>query len=241
MHSSHDFVSNDTDFERVYHHEYENGFNMPQQSIRLHSPLSLSLISESKTTKSEPPQHSWSYSSSSGSSSSSGPTSSSGASMSGRHGRAGRNHAWGNRSGRDTDLYGYGYDEEEENVIELSDEGYDSYDASPRFRSRTRSPRRAHTTYPFSAPTHSYTSSSFSPSPTSLPYTYSLPHPEEIEDETETSFPDSNSTDGMQPEYTPSCNEALRRQWNALAFRVRFSAFRARRRMRVIVGKGRKY
>ncbi|KAJ3809774.1 hypothetical protein F5876DRAFT_77424 [Lentinula aff. lateritia] len=236
MHSSNDIRSNNTGFNRVSHYEFESGFDMPpQQSIRQHSPLSLSLISESKTTKSEPP-HLYSYSSSSGSSSSSG------TSTYGQHRRAGKYYRRGNRSGRDMDLYGYGYEEEDEDELEVSDEGYDSYDASPRFHSRTHAPRRVHTTYPFSAysaPSPSYPSPSFSPLPTSLPHTYSLSHPDEIEDEI--SFPDANSTDGMEPEYTPSCHEALRRHCNALAFRVRFSVFRARRRMRGIVGKGRKY
>ncbi|KAJ3784252.1 hypothetical protein GGU10DRAFT_33899 [Lentinula aff. detonsa] len=232
MHSLHDFKSTETDFDRVSQYEYENGFNMPQQSIRLHSPLSLSLISELKATKSEP-QHL--YSSSSGSSSSSGPSFSSGVSMSSRYVRAERNYRRRDRRGRDVDLYGYGHDDEDEGETEMSHEGYDSYDASPRFRPRTRSPRRAQT-YPLSV--SSAPSPFFSPLPTSLPYTYSLPHPEEVEDE---SFPDSNSTEGMEPEYTPSCNEVLLRQWNSLAFRVRFSVFRTRRRIRGILGKGRKY
>ncbi|KAJ3725260.1 hypothetical protein C8R42DRAFT_440861 [Lentinula raphanica] len=239
MRSSNDFESTDTNFNLVSPYEYEDGFNMPQQSIRLHSPLSLSLITELKTAKSEP-QHSYSSSSGLSSSTSSELPSSSVAMMSSRRRRVGNQYRKADRCGRDFGVYGSGCEEEDEEETEISHDGYDLYDASPLYRPRTRSPRRAQS-YPlssYSASSPSCASPFLTPLSPSLPYTYSLPHTEEVEGET---LPDSNSTDGMEPEYTPSCNEMLRRQWNALAFRIRFSVFRARRRMRGILGKGRKY
>lgn len=151
-----------------------------------------------------------------------------------------RNYGRSSRSGRKTGLY-----KEEEDEMDLADEGYDSYDASPRFQ--TRSSRRVRATSPRQSPFSAYStplpicpSPSFSPISSSFPYSDSLPHPEELEDVDELSS-DSNSSEEIERNYTPSCNEALRRQWLALALRVRIGVFRARRRMRGFVGKGRKY
>jgi hypothetical protein len=145
------------------------------------------------------------------------------------------------------DLYGYGYDEEEEDEMEMSDEGYDSYDASPRLRSHRHLPtRRNRASSPPRSPLSAYSVPLPSCSSPSFPYTYSLSHPEELDAEAEAdaeiSYPRlSSSTDRIELNHTPSCDETLRRQWHALALRVRFGVFRARRRIRGMVGKGRKY
>ncbi|KAF9063845.1 hypothetical protein BDP27DRAFT_213616 [Rhodocollybia butyracea] len=161
--------------------------------------------------------------------------------------RYGRNYGRSNRSGRKMGLYGSGYEEEEEeDEMDLADEGYDSYDASPRFQ--TRSSRRLRTASPRQSPFSAYStpciplcpSPSFSPVSSSFPYSNSLPLPEELED-VDVLSSDSNSSEEIERNYTPSCNEALRRQWLALALRVRIGVFRAQRKMRGFVGKGRKY
>ncbi|KIK54413.1 hypothetical protein GYMLUDRAFT_48778 [Collybiopsis luxurians FD-317 M1] len=229
-------TSYDADYDCDSNFEFD-GVYMPKQSIRAPSPLSLSLISESKITKGEP-QHSSSYMSSYSNTSSS----SSGASTSSRGiERYGRRRRYHGRSGKDTDLYGYAYDEEEEDEMELSDEGYDSYDASPRFRSQLRLTRRTRTASPPRSPIFAYSSPLPSGSSPSFPLSYSLSHPEELEGEAETPFPDSNSTHDTELEHTPSCNETIRRQWQAFLLRVQFGVFRTRRRIRGIIGRGRKY
>ncbi|KAE9402435.1 hypothetical protein BT96DRAFT_991235 [Gymnopus androsaceus JB14] len=240
MHRSHlnDFEStNEADYDCDSNYEFEN-----KQSIRVPSPLSLSLLSESKLARIEP-QHSSSYTSSYSNTSSTSGSSSGTSSSSRRQERYGRSSR-GIRRNRDMELYGSGFDEEDEDDMDMSDEGYDSSDAYPRFRTQKRSPRRARTASPlrspfstYSAPLSSCSSPSFSQLSNSFPYSYSLSHPEELEDEAEISYPDTHE----ELQSTPSCNEALRRQWHALSLRVQFGVFRARRRMRGIVGKGKKY
>ncbi|KAF5390448.1 hypothetical protein D9757_005294 [Collybiopsis confluens] len=226
-----------TDYDCSSNCEFDSCY-MPNHSIRVPSPLSLSLISESKFTKSEP-HHSTSFASSFSTTSSS----SSGASTSGhRDGRNRRNYGRRSESRRERNPFEHRCEEEEENEMELSDEGYDSYDASPRYRSYSRLPRRTRTLSPPRSPF--FTSSSAIPtgSSPSFPNSYSLSHPEELNGEAEPPFPDSNSTNDIEPQqHTPTCNETLRRQWQSFALSVQFGVFRTRRRVRGMFGKGRKY
>lgn len=225
----------DAEYDCESNYELENDCYIAKQSTRVPSPLSLSLLSESKLVKSEP-LHSYSYTSTYSNTSSTSGSSGASTSSTGNE-RYGRSR--GARRVRAMELYGRGFDEEDEDETELSDEGYVTYeDALPRFRTHVRPSHRSRAASPLRSPVsaHSVQLSSYSsPSFLNFPYSQSL-HPEELEDQAEISYPDSHA----ELQSTPSCNEVLRRQWHALSLRVRFGVLRARRRMRGIVGKGKK-
>lgn len=87
--------------------------------------------------------------------------------------------------------------------------------------------------YPSSAPTPisaAYpTRSSFSSSRSHYPV------PQEEDDDAEDEDDYANAS-GDQQEWTPTCSQAMRRQWQALALRFRFGVFRAQRKVKRRVG-----
>ncbi|KZT19335.1 hypothetical protein NEOLEDRAFT_1183499 [Neolentinus lepideus HHB14362 ss-1] len=55
------------------------------------------------------------------------------------------------------------------------------------------------------------------------------PYQFDLDEEPETGLEDLIAT---QPEWTPTCTQSIRRQWQAISLSLRFSIFRARRRLR---------
>ncbi|KIK62771.1 hypothetical protein GYMLUDRAFT_58039 [Collybiopsis luxurians FD-317 M1] len=224
-HSNNIESSYDGDYDYDSSYELETSY-MPQPSIQPPSPLSLSMITESKLTKDDL-QHSY--------------TSSPSTSASSRgYGRNRRDYKRRNRNA----AYRYGYDEEEDDMcIQSSDEGYDSFDTHARLtRHHTR--RARSTSPPPHSPIFPYSLTSLTSSPsltTPCPPSPSRASHTDIR-ETEVSL-ESRATrdiDMHPPNDSPksSRNENFRRQWLSLSLQVQFGMFRARRRMRGIVGKG---